>query len=62
MLCDKSISRMSLALTLSALRAKRPQANVVVWTRMDQKSCFKAIVGAGFTPVVVENVIQVSNG
>lgn len=53
--------RMSLALTFSALRAKRPGATFIVWTRMDQKSCFKAIVAAGFTPIVVENLIEASH-
>eukprot|EP00752_Nemacystus_decipiens_P001780 g1720.t1 len=49
---------MSLALTLAALRAAKPAAKAVVWPRMDQKSCLKAIVTAGFTPVVVENLIE----
>ncbi|CAN0082350.1 unnamed protein product, partial [Discosporangium mesarthrocarpum] len=49
---------MSLSLTLSAMRASRPDARVVVWPRMDQKSCPKAIVGAGFQLRVVENLIE----
>lgn len=51
--------RMSLALTFAALRAAKPAAKAIVWTRMDQKSCLKAIVSAGFTPIVVENLIEV---
>lgn len=50
---------MSLALTFAALRAAKPAARAIVWPRMDQKSCFKAIVAAGFTPIVVENIIKV---
>ncbi|CAM9264137.1 unnamed protein product, partial [Choristocarpus tenellus] len=50
---------MSLSLTLSALRSRRPAgARSVVWPRMDQKSCLKAIVAAGFDPVVVENIVE----
>ena len=50
---------MSLSLTFSALRASRPAAKAIVWPRMDQKSCLKAIVAAGFTPIVVGNLIEV---
>ncbi|CAM9212716.1 unnamed protein product, partial [Ectocarpus sp. 12 AP-2014] len=49
---------MSLALTFAALRSAKPAAKTIVWPRMDQKSCLKAIVAAGFTPIVVENLIQ----
>jgi O-phospho-L-seryl-tRNASec:L-selenocysteinyl-tRNA synthase len=34
----------------------RPNAKFVIWSRIDQKSCFKAIITAGFTPVVLELV------
>jgi len=30
----------------------------VLWPRIDQKSCFKAILTAGFTPVMVPNVLE----
>ncbi|CAM9343307.1 unnamed protein product, partial [Phaeothamnion confervicola] len=46
---------MSLALVLSALRRQRPNARRVLWPRMDQKSCLKAIVTAGFEPIIVPN-------
>eukprot|EP00939_MAST-03C_sp_MAST-3C-sp1_P001540 g1540.t1 len=46
---------MSFALILQTLRRMRgPKAKYVVWSRCDQKSCFKAILSAGLTPVVVE--------
>lgn len=39
---------MSLALVLLALRAQRPPgASLVIWSRIDQKSCFKSIVATG---------------
>ena len=50
---------MSLALTFAALRSAKPAAKAIVWPRMDQKSCLKAIVAAGFTPIVVENLVEV---
>ena len=40
---------MSLALCQLALKAKRPNPNAkyVIWSRIDQKSCFKSILTAG---------------
>ena len=35
--------------------AERPAAKYVIWPRVDQKSCFKAISTAGFIPLVVPN-------
>jgi len=50
---------MSLALVFSTLRNKRgPKAKYVVWSRCDQKSCFKAILSAGLEPVVVETKLK----
>lgn len=47
---------MSIALSLLSLRQKRPNANYVLWPRIDQKSCIKSIVTSGFELVVIENV------
>ena len=47
---------MSFSLVLMALRQRRPAGRFVVWQRCDQKSCFKALLTAGLTPVVVENL------
>eukprot|EP00999_Lentomonas_sp_LEN2_P001312 NODE_233_length_1837_cov_101.212281_g208_i0.p1 GENE.NODE_233_length_1837_cov_101.212281_g208_i0~~NODE_233_length_1837_cov_101.212281_g208_i0.p1 ORF type:complete len:344 (+),score=5.61 NODE_233_length_1837_cov_101.212281_g208_i0:736-1767(+) len=49
---------MSITLVLLALRHQRPAAKYVLWPRIDQKSCFKAILTAGFTPVVVPNNLE----
>ena len=38
---------MSMTLSLLALKAKNPTAKYVIWPRIDQKSCFKAILTAG---------------
>jgi O-phospho-L-seryl-tRNASec:L-selenocysteinyl-tRNA synthase len=44
---------MSMSLLLSALREKHPTRTIVLWSRIDQKSCFKAITSAGLKCVVV---------
>ena len=41
-----------------ALRQTRPGAQYVVWPRIDQKSCLKAIAAAGCVPLVVENLLE----
>ncbi|GIL49520.1 hypothetical protein Vafri_5850 [Volvox africanus] len=46
---------MALTLVLLALRPQRPPgADAVVWSRVDQKTCLKAITAAGLKPHVVE--------
>uniref|UniRef100_A0A4W5Q922 O-phosphoseryl-tRNA(Sec) selenium transferase n=1 Tax=Hucho hucho TaxID=62062 RepID=A0A4W5Q922_9TELE len=49
---------MSLTLCFLTLRHKRPKARYIIWPRIDQKSCFKAMITAGFEPVVVENILE----
>ncbi|KAK6178106.1 hypothetical protein SNE40_012935 [Patella caerulea] len=49
---------MSLSLCMLTLRQKRKSAKYVIWPRIDQKSCFKSIVTAGFEPVVIENTLD----
>ena len=54
---------MSIALTLMTLRAERrdepPQnARYVLWLRIDQKACFKAIYTAGLIPIVIGTVLD----
>ncbi|XP_002410195.3 O-phosphoseryl-tRNA(Sec) selenium transferase [Ixodes scapularis] len=48
---------MSLTLCMLAFRQKRPSARYVLWSRIDQKSCFKCILTAGFEPVVIEGLL-----
>ncbi|XP_051571385.1 O-phosphoseryl-tRNA(Sec) selenium transferase isoform X1 [Myxocyprinus asiaticus] len=49
---------MSLTLCFLTLRHRRPGARYILWPRIDQKSCFKSMVTAGFEPVVIENVLE----
>lgn len=44
---------MGVALSLLSLRPSKPAATHVIWLRIDQKSCLKAVLTAGLTPVVV---------
>ncbi|KAH8385100.1 hypothetical protein KR200_004289 [Drosophila serrata] len=44
---------MTLSLCLQSLRKQRPRARYVLWSRIDQKSCFKAITTAGLEPVII---------
>jgi O-phospho-L-seryl-tRNASec:L-selenocysteinyl-tRNA synthase len=49
---------MSMALFLGSIRLpSNPERNVVLWSRIDQKSCFKAITSAGLICVVVPTKI-----
>eukprot|EP00931_Biecheleriopsis_adriatica_P033629 TRINITY_DN19510_c0_g1_i1.p1 TRINITY_DN19510_c0_g1~~TRINITY_DN19510_c0_g1_i1.p1 ORF type:complete len:514 (-),score=96.18 TRINITY_DN19510_c0_g1_i1:190-1731(-) len=45
---------LTMTLVFLALRKMRPSGRYVVWSRIDQKSCFKAIGAAGLSPIVVE--------
>ncbi|XP_049645955.1 O-phosphoseryl-tRNA(Sec) selenium transferase [Suncus etruscus] len=49
---------MSLTLCFLTLRHKRSKAKYIIWPRIDQKSCFKSMITAGFEPVVIENVLE----
>eukprot|EP00892_Ulva_mutabilis_P011574 jgi/Ulvmu1/878/UM100_0031.1 len=44
---------MTLTLAYLACAARRPDAKYVVWSRIDQKTCLKAIAAANLQPVVV---------
>lgn len=45
---------MTMSLALMTLKLKYPGRTKVIWSRIDQKSCLKAIALAGLTPIVVE--------
>eukprot|EP00899_Mesostigma_viride_P003275 jgi/Mesvir1/12949/Mv05963-RA.3 len=50
---------MSLTMLLLALRTKAPPtARYVVWPRMDQKSCIKAVASAGLELMVIPNTLE----
>ena len=50
---------MAITLTLLAVKASRSaQAVYVLWPRIDQKTCLKAVVSAGLQPVVIEDLLE----
>ncbi|OWY94982.1 O-phosphoseryl-tRNA(Sec) selenium transferase, partial [Phytophthora megakarya] len=53
---------MSLMLVLQQLKEEKPSARYVIWPRIDQKSCFKSILAAGLTPLVLANVLVEEDG
>eukprot|EP00658_Telonema_sp_P-2_P068122 TRINITY_DN5704_c0_g2_i1.p1 TRINITY_DN5704_c0_g2~~TRINITY_DN5704_c0_g2_i1.p1 ORF type:complete len:380 (-),score=93.41 TRINITY_DN5704_c0_g2_i1:785-1924(-) len=49
---------MSITVSLLAMARRRPDAKYVLWARIDQKTCLKAIMSAGLTAVPIENVLE----
>ncbi|XP_049859795.1 O-phosphoseryl-tRNA(Sec) selenium transferase isoform X1 [Schistocerca gregaria] len=47
---------MSLVLCMLTLKQERPDAKYVLWSRIDQKSCFKCIITAGLQPIIIETI------
>lgn len=45
---------MSITMTLLTLKSLKPECKYVIWPRIDQKTCLKAITAANLTPIVVE--------
>jgi O-phospho-L-seryl-tRNASec:L-selenocysteinyl-tRNA synthase len=49
---------MTMMLALLTLKAKRFDSNLVLWSRIDQKSCFKCIVAANLVPIIIDTIGQ----
>lgn len=49
---------MSITLSLLALKSLKPEAEYVIWPRIDQKTCLKSILTANLKPVVIEPLID----
>uniref|UniRef100_A0A1I7Y2Q9 O-phosphoseryl-tRNA(Sec) selenium transferase n=1 Tax=Steinernema glaseri TaxID=37863 RepID=A0A1I7Y2Q9_9BILA len=47
---------MTLSLCLSSWRRSKPEAKYVIFSRIDQKSCFKSILFAGYEPITVDPI------
>ena len=48
---------MALTLSFLTLRLEKRNAKYIIWSRIDQKTCFKCMITSGYIPVVV-NPIQ----
>ncbi|KAA0152618.1 hypothetical protein FNF29_03845 [Cafeteria roenbergensis] len=53
---------MAVTMAILTLRAARPAARYVVWPRIDQKACFKAILTAGLEPLSTDKNFAVPVG
>lgn len=49
---------MSMTLSLLSLKSSRPLAKYVIWPRIDQKTCLKCIITAGYEPIIISNLIK----
>lgn len=49
---------MSLTLCFLTLRHRRPKARYIIWPRIDQKSCFKAMITAGDNVTLIPTVMR----
>jgi O-phospho-L-seryl-tRNASec:L-selenocysteinyl-tRNA synthase len=48
---------MAITMTLLTLKSLRPAGEYVVWSRIDQKTCLKAITAANLKPIVIEEIL-----
>ena len=49
---------MSITLSLLALKSLKPNAEYVLWPRIDQKTCLKSILTANLKPIWIEPVLE----
>jgi len=49
---------MSITLTLLTLKSMKPEAEYVIWPRIDQKTCLKSILTANLKPIVIQPLID----
>lgn len=49
---------MSLSMVFLTLKKQNPNGKYVIWSRIDQKSCFKSIITAGLTPLIVDPLLE----
>ena len=47
---------MTITLCLLTLKKQRPNSRYVLWSRIDQKSCFKSILTANLEPIIIEQI------
>lgn len=48
---------MTISLCFLALKKSRPKAKYIIWSRIDQKACFKSILCAGFSPIIIQPLV-----
>ena len=40
------------------MKKQRPQSRYVLWSRIDQKSCFKSILAVNLEPIIIEQILD----
>ena len=45
-----------MTLCLLTIKKQRPNSRYVLWSRIDQKSCFKSILTANLEPIIIEQI------
>lgn len=53
---------MTLALTFLALKAANAGKKYLIWSRIDQKSCFKSMLLADLIPIIVDPILSPTDG
>jgi len=49
---------MAMTLSFLTLRLLKPNAKYIIWSRIDQKTCFKCIITSGFVPIIIEPKVK----
>ena len=49
---------MAMTLSFLTLRLLKPNAKYIIWSRIDQKTCFKCIITSGFIPIIIDPIIK----
>lgn len=52
---------MALTLSFLTLRLEKPNAKYIIWSRIDQKTCFKCMITSGYTPIVINPIQEKMN-
>lgn len=49
---------MTILLCFLALKLKKAKSKYILWSRIDQKACFKSILTAGLIPIIIQPVLD----
>ena len=49
---------MAMTISFLTLRILKPKAKFIIWSRIDQKTCFKCIITSGFIPIIIDPIIK----
>ena len=52
---------MAVTISFLTLRLLKPNSKYVIWSRIDQKTCFKCIITSGFIPIIINPIINNEN-